>query len=246
MSDSFDEQDGGDAYDVAGESFSQDENDAVTASPDAFPRTRSEVKQVTQELLRYGLIEEQRKAEIFRRAVTLAGEVTAALEPLDFEMKLDEHRGIAYLIVAKNTDAADAAVDDGGAEWSHPLVRRQRLTLEQSLLIAILRQAFVMHEQESGVGGAPAKVALEDLMPLFLDYLEDSGSDAKNESRLASLLDQLKAHGIVSEIDKNNEVTIRPLIAHLANPESLAALLRVFQEAARDRNGSANGKETAE
>ncbi len=58
---------------------------------------------------------------------------------------------------------------------------------------------------------------------IFMTYVGDSGSDAKNENRLLQLLEQLKTHGVVSEVDKKQEVTIRPLIAHLANPESLAA-----------------------
>ena len=141
-------------------------------------------------------------------------------------MRIDAHRGVAFLVVAETV--SDSA--DEGEAWTHPLVKRQRLTLEQSLLIAILRQAFMMHEQESGVGQSPAKIALDELLPQFLVYFPDSGSDAKNESRLSNLLDQLKTYGIVSEVDKNQEVTIRPLIVHLANPESLTALLRTFKE----------------
>jgi Domain of unknown function (DUF4194) len=110
------------------------------------------------------------------------------------------------------------------------LVRRQRLTLEQSLLIALLRQAFVMYEQESGVGQNAATIAIDELLPQFMAYAGDSGSDAKNESRLLSLLDQLKTHGIVSEVDKKHEVVIRPLIAHLANPDSLTALLVLLKD----------------
>jgi hypothetical protein len=119
----------------------------------------------------------------------------------------------------------------GGDEgWAHPLVRRQRLTLEQSLLIALLRQAFVMHEQESGVGQSAATIAVDELLPQFMAYAGDSGSDAKNESRLLNLLDQLKIHGIASEVDKKHEVVIRPLIAHVANPDSLAALLVLLKD----------------
>ena len=124
-------------------------------------------------------------------------------------------------------------MDDDVAEsddaWGHPLVRRQRLTLEQSLLVAILRQAFVIHEQESGVGQSVAKIAVDDLLPQFMTYFGDSGSDAKNETRLLNLLEQLKPYGFVSEVDKKQELTIRPLIAYLANPESLAALLSVLK-----------------
>jgi hypothetical protein len=176
--------------------------------------------------LKHGFVEEARKADMFRQAIVRQQDVAAALEPLDLELRLDTHRGIAFLKVA---ESACGTADDAVA-WKHSLVRRQRLTLEQSLLIAILRQAFVMHEQESGVGQSTAKIAVDDLLPHFLTYLEDSGSDAKNESRLLNLLDQLKTYGIVSEIDKKHEVTIRPLIAHLANPESLQALLRSLQD----------------
>lgn len=189
------------------------------------------IKEVTQQLLKNGYLEESRKADLFRRAVTNRDVINTVLEPLDLVLQVDAHRGVAFLKVAVGPpDAAlttSEAIDDA---WSHPLVRRQRLTLEQSILLAILRQVFVMHEQESGVGESAAKVAVDELMPHFSTYFEDSGSDAKNESRLLNLLDHLKAHGIVSEVDKNQEVTIRPLIAHVANPESLLALLRTLKQ----------------
>jgi len=208
------------------------EEDAVPNAPgrenneQAFA-TASDVKAATQELLRHGYIEEIAKTALFRTSIVREREIAAALEPLDLALRLDTHRGVAFLIVAGATNEST-----DGAEWAHPLVRRQRHTLEQSLLVAVLRHAFVMHEQEVGVGHSPARVAVDDLLPQFLTYFEDSGSDAKNESRLSILLDQLKTYGIVSEVDRNNEVIIRPMIAHLANPESLAALLRVFREQA--------------
>ncbi len=211
----------------------KDESD----SPQGSLATSPAIKEVTQQLLKNGYLEETRKRDLFRRAVLHQDAINAALEPLDLALRVDAHRGVAFLKIAAvvaivdNTDNADstdeATVTHDGA-WSHPLVRRQRLTLEQSILLAILRQMFVMHEQESGVGESSATVAVDELMPHFLTYFDDSGSDAKNESRLLNLLDHLKSHGIVSEVDKKQEVTIRPLIAHVANPESLAALLQTL------------------
>jgi hypothetical protein len=192
-------------------------------NPSTTPRQTSEA---VQELLRDGYIEESHKSESFRRTIVHQKAINAALEPLALTMQLDEHRGIAFLKIAQ-TKSSDSSADH---DWSHPLVRRRRLTLEQSLLVAILRQAFVVHEQEVGVGEHPARIAVEELMPQFLTYFEDTGSDAKNESRLLSILDQLKVHGVVSEVDKNQEVTVRPLIAHLANPESLSALLDTLKQ----------------
>jgi hypothetical protein len=194
--------------------------------------TSSEVKAVVQELLKHGFLEESKRADLFRRGIALQAEVARVLEPLDLIMKIDSYRGIAYLATTA-TNIASTSDDEEGA-WSHPLVRRQRLTLEQSLLIAMLRQAFVLHEQETGVGSRDATISIDELLPQYLVYFEDSGSDSKNESRLLSLLDQLKTYGIVSEVDKKQEVTIRPLIAHLANPESLTALLRVMEQRSND------------
>lgn len=193
--------------------------------------TSLEVKELTQELLKHGYLEEAAKPRLFRQAVVREREILRAFEPLDLAVRLDTHRGVAFVVVG------EAALDstEEGQSWSHPLVRRQRLTLEQSLLVAILRQAFVMHEQESGIGQSAAKVAVDDLLPQFLTYFDDSGSDARNESNLIKLLEQLKTHGIVSEVDSNFEVTIRPLIAHLANPASLSALLQVLTDQAGTR-----------
>ncbi len=191
-------------------------------------RTSSEVRRAVQELLKHGFLEEVQKRDGFRLAVVYERAISTALEPLDLELRLDTHRGVAFLAVAQ---PFYGGVEDE-ASWTHPLVRRQRLTLEQSLLVAILRQAFVIHEQESGVGQSAAKISVEDLLPQFTTYFGDCGSDAKNESRLLNLLDQLKPYGIVSEVDKKHEVTICPLIAYLASPESLAALLNVLKEKA--------------
>lgn len=203
---------------------------------DAVGVTSPEVKAVAQELLKYGYLEESRKPDLFRRAVTRASAIATILEPLDLRLEIDTHRGVAFLVVEQGDAPGNEQSDDVEAAWTHPLVRRQRLTLEQSLLVALLRQVQLMHEQEAGVGESPAKIAVDDLMPQFLTYMEDSGSDAKNESRLLNLLDQLKVYGIVSEVDKSQEVTVRPLIVHLANPDSLAALLRVLRERAQEQD----------
>lgn len=201
-------------------------------------QTPTEVKRAVQDLLKHGYIEEAGRADLFRSCIVHEERMQRALEPLDLTLKVDTHRGVAFLAVAPGATSDEVDGEDG---WSHPLVRKQRLTLEQSLLLAILRQSFATHEQEFGVGQAVAKAAVDELLPSFLAYFRDSGSDARNESRLLQLLDQLKTHGVVSEVDKQHEVVIRPLIAHIANPESLLALLQVLKEQARPSSEGAGG-----
>jgi len=215
---------------------SEQSHDTLSGVADKVPL---EVKEVTQELLKHGYIEEAANPMLFRKAAVHEPAIHRALIPLDLTLQLDTHRGIAFLVVAK---AVSESLESDQA-WLHPLVRRQRLTLEQSLLVAILRQAFMIHEQESGIGHTAAKIAVDDLLSQFLTYFDDSGSDARNNIRLMNLLDQLKIHGIVSEVDINLEVTIRPIIAHLANAESLSALLRILKEKAVSRELSEPEKE---
>ena len=199
-------------------------------------REAADVRTAVQELLRLGYIEESRKSDVFRKTILYESEIKRVLDPLDLSIRLDTHRGIALIVVREELDESTPSLESD--EWSHPLVRRQRLTLEQSLLIAILRGVFVLHEQESGVGQKPAKMAVDDLLPQYLTYIEDSGSDARNETKLKRLLEQLKGYGMVSEVDANQEITIRPLIAHLANPDSLAALLRTMTEMMQAEDGA--------
>jgi hypothetical protein len=181
--------------------------------------TPRHIKEATLELLKAGLIEELRKPQLYRAAIVGRETIQRILEPLDLVMNVDEIRAIVYVAVA----AQAFETEDG--EWSHPLVRRQRLNLEQSLLIAILRQHFIVHEQKAGVGAGGAQVALDDLLPRLRDYLGHLGSDAQEDKRLRNLLEQLKVHGIVSEIEAGDHVTIRPIIAHLASPANLQNLL---------------------
>ena len=211
------------------EFISPRELDRDAASAVQVSYTPRQIKDVALELLKYGLLEEQRKPNLYRTALTERDALGRVLEPLDLAMRVDEIRGLAYIVVA------DQVFDGVEGEWSHPLVRRQRLNLEQSLLIAVLRQQFVAHEQQAGVGSTEALVALEDLLPQLQLYLGDLGSDAQEEKRLRNLLEQLKVHCIVSEPDEHNRVAIRPIIAHLASPENLHSLLGAFR---REASGS--------
>jgi hypothetical protein len=186
-------------------------------------RTHRRLRETAQELLKFGLLEESLKPNLYRIAISHVEEISAILEPLDLSMGLDEVRGLAYVTVRQGEETQQ---DD----WTHPLVRRQRLNLEQSLLVSILRQHFVVYEQEAGTGAGEALVAVDELIPQLQVYLGDLNSDAKERTRVIQLLDQLKGHGLVSTLDAHDRVTIRPIIAHLANPENLQALLAWLRE----------------
>ena len=191
-------------------------------------RTPLKVREVAKELTRYGLIEAARKPNLYRVLQNHQQTLAAILEPLDLDLAIDDVRGIAFVTVrADDAGSNELSVDEESdpEDWSHPLVRRQRLTLEQSLLVAILRQRFVAHEQEAGIGADDARVSVDELIPEFQLYLGDPGSEAKERNRMLTLLDQLKAHGLVSEPDTHERVSIRPIIAHLASPENLQHLL---------------------
>lgn len=199
--------------------------------------TPDNIKRTTQELMKYGLLEVERKPQLYRAALAHQNEINHILSPLDLRVKIDDIRGLAFLVVA---DELFTSENSGGDEWSHPLIRRQRLTLEQTLLAAILRQHYVAHEQEAGIGAENAVLDIEELKAPLFTYLGESGSDSRDENRLRKLLEQLHSHGIVSEIDNKSQITIRPIITHLANPETLQLLLEQFKKMAGPEKEGAN------
>ena len=210
----------------------------TTPGEDAHQYTARNLKASVQELLKFGLLEADRKPNLYQLALTQTAAINQILEPFDLCLKVDDIRGLAFMVVSDRLFGSSAEnADDGSDEWTHPLVRRQRLTMEQSLLVAILRQHFISHEQEAGLGAGDALIELEELKPQLQLYLGDTGSDAKDDKRLRSLLESLKNHAIVSDIDAHNQVLIRPLITHLANPENLQNLLQYFRSMAGEAPG---------
>lgn len=199
-------------------------------------RTLKKIREAAQELLKYGLLEEASKPNLYRVVLAHPEEVTRILEPLDLDIGIDEIRGLLYVKVRLDeTPEQD--------EWSHPQVRRQRLNLEQSLLVAILRQHFVAWEQESGTGASQAQIAIDDLLPQLQIYLGDPGSESKERTRLLTLLDQLKGHGLVTSPDAHERIVIRPIIAHLADPMNLQALLAWLQDQVAQQTSPADSSE---
>lgn len=209
-----------------------DETDSaeLSASAEAVAeneqRTHAGLRDTVKDLLKNGLIEAEAKPNLYRTATVNYSSLVSILEPMDLTATVDDVRGLVFLAVRKD----DAELTEAGDDWSHALIRKQRLTLEQSLLVAILRQIYVAHEQDAGVGGAAPVAALDDVVTQLQLYIGESGSEQKDRNRAMQLLDQLKGYGLVSALDTHERVTIRPIITHLANPENLKALQSALKE----------------
>lgn len=200
---------------------------APGADHPAAPATPMALRRAVQELLKNGLLEQTAKPHLFRQIASDTARVDALLEPLDLQVRVDDVRGLAFVAIPPGYQP-DGEDDD---EWTHPLVRRQRLTLEQSLLLAVLRREFLQREQEGGLG-VPVRLAVEGLLPQLEIYLGSTGSDMQERKRLATLLEGLRGHGVVSDVDAQESITIRPMIVHLANPQNLQALLQHLRQLA--------------
>jgi len=193
-------------------------------------RTDRAVARAVQELLRFGFLQQATKAEVYLTARTYEAQIQQILEPLDLSLKIDESRGLMVVQVYMEEAGEESKEELVEASWTHPLVRRQRLTLEQSLLIALLRRHFLLYEEHKGIGTGEVVIVLEEVVSEMTVFFGDSGSDQNNTRRVSHLLSQLKDHGIVSAIDEHGEFTIRPVIVYFANPENLKVLLEQFKE----------------
>lgn len=197
------------------------------AEPGADASTPKPLKAAVQELIRQGLVEYKLKPNIYHRLLRDQAAIAAILEPLDFELRFDEPRGLAFLAIPSH------AAENSDEAWQHPLVRRQRFTTEQSLLVAILRQIHMAYEQDCGIGADGARIDADELRAQLDLYLGTSGSEQRDHNRLTNLIDSLYKHGIVSRLDKENQIHIRPIIVHLSNPEQLTLLLQHFKQLAQ-------------
>ncbi len=58
---------------------------------------------------------------MFRRIIVHAAAMELALEPLGLSLRIDSHRGVAFVALGPNaTNSMENSEDE---EWSHPLVR---------------------------------------------------------------------------------------------------------------------------
>ncbi|HCF0812177.1 TPA: hypothetical protein ACRN1L_006255, partial [Pseudomonas aeruginosa] len=75
-------------------------------------RTPQRVREAVQEMLKYGLLEESHKPNLYRSALSNIEAVDRILEPLDLAMGVDEVRGLVFVIVRQG----EVAEQD---DWSH-------------------------------------------------------------------------------------------------------------------------------
>lgn len=226
----------------AEQSLSKEELPAMVESriaAQSTSRTPPNVRQALQFLLAHGWIESATKPKLFNLIAAQTTLLDALLEPLDLRVVVDDVRGLAFLAVVPDY-AGDDADESEQDDWTHPLMKRQRLTLEQSLLLAILRREFLQREQESGTG-AVVRITVDSLLPQLETYLGSTGSDMQERKRLGQLLENLRTHGMVTEVDAQDCITIRPMIVHLLNPENLQTLLLRLREVAEGGAGQVGG-----
>lgn len=206
-------------------------------------KTPPNVRQALQFLLAHGWLESAAKPKLFSLVAAHTTLLDALLEPLDLRVVVDDVRGLAFLAVVPGY-AGDDTDESEQDDWTHPLMKRQRLTLEQSLLLALLRREFLQREQESGIG-AVVRVTVDSLLPQLETYLGATGSDMQERKRLGQLLENLRTHGMVTEVDAQDCITIRPMIVHLLNPENLQTLLLRLREVA-EQGGAQSSAANAE
>ena len=226
----------------AEQSLSKEELPALVESgiaTQSTSRTPPNVRQALQFLLAHGWLESATKPKLFHLIAAQTTLLDALLEPLDLRVVVDDVRGLAFLAVVPDY-AGDDTDESEQDDWTHPMMKRQRLTLEQSLLLALLRREFLQREQESGTGTA-VRITVDSLLPQLETYLGATGSDMQERKRLGQLLENLRTHGMVSDVDAQDCITIRPMIVHLLNPENLQTLLLRLREVAEQGSAAHGG-----
>lgn len=182
-------------------------------------RTPRVIREVVQELFKHGFIEEADYGRLYRVALANTELIDQIFEPFDLNVQFDEVRGLVFVRVLHEP----GVIVEG---WTHPLIRHYPFTLEQTLLIAVLRQYLIECEMENGIGSTIPQMTVDDVITHLRAYLGENGADFKDRKRAVRLLLHLRKHHLISMNEHSDRFTIRPLIAHVANPENLTALLQ--------------------
>jgi len=76
-------------------------NTSAQSLPDSTVQyTSKNLKATAQELIKYGLLEADRKPNLYEIAINQTSAINNILEPLDLSLKIDDIRGLAFLVVS--------------------------------------------------------------------------------------------------------------------------------------------------
>lgn len=197
-------------------------------------------RRAMQKLIARGVIYESRHEADYRVLVNDAEQVSGVLEELSLRMSIDREVGVILLRLPDDYLEGE----EEGEEGSHPLVRRRRMTLFDSLTAVVLRKHY--REREL-TGEQRVRIDIEQLEQGLVPFLPLMGSEEIFRKHLRGVVDRFKDLNLLLSVrGSKTEFEIAPVIRVVVNAEWIESLVKEFQRLSDSRRDDATGEPVAE
>lgn len=206
--------------------------EASEANPedDALDAETTRYREALQRLISSGVIYESRHSELYQALLANKSQIRSTLRELGLRMTVDDSFGLIIL----RLPVSDDIEEDEGA---HPLVRRRRLTLLDSLVALVLRDHYMTREN---VGDRTVVIDVEQLEDALRAFLPIFGSETILRKRITGAIKRFKDYNILASLPgSDNEFEVTPVIRIVVNADMLQGLRAEFEALARRYGGEA-------
>lgn len=141
-------------------------------------------------------------ADLWRILRTNAEAVREHFQRMGLELTLDEEAGYAFL---RQAEESEEPSDGESGEAPLPrLLRRTPLSYHQTLLMVLLRERLLQHDQ-SADGEEYLHFDYKQLLDLQRPYFPDSSNEKKTEDRIARTISRLVDLGVLRKLKNRSE-----------------------------------------
>jgi len=186
-------------------------------------------------LLARGYVMIRTKPEFYASLLANDKAVLSVLIDLNLTMQVDHAAGLVALRSLAGTAEEEGEGEDD--EDKTVLIRRQRLSQFQSIIVLILRRH---HRDRSLAGDSVITMEIEQIEQALVPFMHLTQSQTREDKRLNGALALCKKHGLILNVrGDESRIEISPLIRLVVDLNWLDTLLTKFKEMAERSKGAA-------
>jgi hypothetical protein len=162
--------------------------------------------------------------------------VRAHFADMGLELLMDPGKA-SYAYLRQQPEA-----DDGGLPLPR-IMRRSPLSYHQTLMVVLLREVLLRHEQSSSTEVAPFLTEAQ-LREMMIPFLRDSNNRKKTDDQVRALIAKMEALKLLSEVKNRSELIYK--VEQIVKAKVPADLITEIRDRLSGNGGSAPSPSAAE
>jgi len=186
----------------------------------------------------------QEETDLWHRLRTEAEAVRAHYRQMGLEVVVDEEAGYAFL---RQMDDDDSPGGENGEAPLPRLLRRTPLSYHQTLLMVLLRERLLQHDQ-SVDGETHLFYDDKELLDLLRPYFPESSNEKKVEERMSRTVSRLVELGVLRKVKNRSEdiYRVEPILRAKLPAEEIREIRDRLKANLREENGENEEEETSD